>query len=202
MIGFLFGTACLIGLAKVAACGGRWRHAHACGGYGGGGPGGWGGHGGHGWHGRRGWRGGWGGPGRGCGPGYGGEGEGGEARGGEGFGRRMALRWLFERLDTTPGQEKVIREAADELHDAMRDSKAEWRKVSADVSEALKSPEFGHAAMGTAFSRLEQNLESFKTAATGALGSVHGALDERQRKILADLIASGGWSWGRDDHEA
>src|SRR5690242_15134806 len=92
MLGFLIGTVCLVALVKVVRhgrCGG-WRYAHGCG-YGGGydsGCGGWHdrGHG-HG-HGR--WGGGW-------------------SRGG--FGPGFMLRGLFARLETTPGQEKVIRDA-------------------------------------------------------------------------------------------
>src|SRR5215475_12529685 len=47
-----------------------------------------------------------------CGAGYDGSHHG---RFGGGFGRRWMLRWLFERLETTPGQERVILQAIERL---------------------------------------------------------------------------------------
>ncbi len=36
------------------------------------------------------------------------------------------MRWLFERLDTSPGQEKVFVKAADELTEAFEKLRDEW----------------------------------------------------------------------------
>src|SRR4051795_13388010 len=80
MLGFIFGTVCLIGLVKVIKHGRRW--------------------GGGGWSGGR----------YGDGP------------------RRWMLRRLFQRLDTTPGQEKVISEAFDELQEKFRGVREEMLK--------------------------------------------------------------------------
>src|SRR5689334_19084192 len=96
MFGIIFGTACLIGLFKVARAG-------RCGGYG------YAGYGGHEFGG-------------GCGGGWGRRMHGGwhghhHHRGG-GWGRmgsRGPLRYVFARLQTTPGQEKVISEEVEHV---------------------------------------------------------------------------------------
>ncbi len=120
MFGFLIGTACLIGLIKVArhgggyGCGSRYGscssgYERGCGGGGGyqdegGGP--WGRHGGQGRHG--------------------------------GFGPRIFLRAAFERLDTTPGQEKVILQAVDELREILRqgEGRVQGRAPTSPASSA------------------------------------------------------------------
>ena len=125
MFGFILGTVCLVALVKVL------RHGRGFG-YGG-------------WHGGYGYGGGW--QGRGCGGGWHSRGFGGPpwARGGwyrndafghgdhhdhgehdrggwdgPGFGgmRSSFLNGLFRRLDTTPGQEKEIAAAFEELREA------------------------------------------------------------------------------------
>lgn len=171
MCGFLLGTACLIGLIVTLArgrggCGSHWRR----GGYGWGG-GGYGraawteGHGDHGHHGHH-HRGGW-------------------------AGNRWFLRGLFERLDTTPGQEKVIVAAVNEIREAGEALRGELQRTRADVAKAARSPSFDETLMGEAFARHDQAMDTMRKATVGAMAKIHEALDERQREILADLIESG-----------
>src|SRR5579884_3245710 len=110
MFGFLFGTACLVGLVKTLRGGHCHRgYGHGCGAGGGCGPQGgcgargWGGHHGH-------WGGHWG----------GGHWGGGHFGGGP---ARFMLRGLFQRLETTPGQEKVILAAVDQVREKAREFK-------------------------------------------------------------------------------
>ena len=176
MIGFLIGTVCLIGLLKVI------RHGR---GYGGHCHGGRGGHdGGH--DGGRGWR------------------RGGWSEGG-GFGPRMFLRSLFERLDTTPGQEKVILAAMDELKDTARGMKSEAREARSDFAKAMRGESFDEVALGGATARVEGAVDTMRKAGISAFAKVHEALDDRQRQKLADMMESGpGFGrWGRgggNDH--
>jgi hypothetical protein len=187
--GLIIGAIAAIALIKVAKCAFRYHHY----GYGGRHCGG-GGHG-YGYHGDA-WHGGWGNGrfGRGGPPWarhFGGDGEGdeGEARGG--FGKRYFLRFLFERLDTTPGQEKVILEAFDEIKEAMKKAKGEWRTSFSDFAKAIRGTEFDHGAVGEAFVRHDGLFEQARMAVITALQKVHEALDEKQRAILADLIEAG-----------
>lgn len=160
MVGFLIGTACLIGLLKVLRAGRRGE----CGA---------GGCGAHRWHG--GWHehhSGWGAS---------------EVRGGGAF----WLRGLFERLDTTPGQEKVIKQALDEVMAATSLARGELEQTRRDVANALRGGVLDETQMGEMFARHDDKLREVRKAFVGALAKVSDALDEDQRRRLADLLERG-----------
>ena len=109
------------------------------------------------------------------------------------------MRALFERLETTPGQEKVIQEAVEELQTAARTFKGELRGTRADVARVFRGPAFDEALFGDVFARHDTAIETIRKAAVGAFAKVHDALDEQQRRKLGDLIESGpgfGPRWG------
>jgi hypothetical protein len=202
MFGFILGTACLIGLVKVLRRGaygyGGCGYGGGYGGYGGGpgfmrggrwgGRGGpWGGHGGR-----------WGGHGGGYGGPFRGRGEPeGEAQGGwegRGFGREgFLLRMLFEQIDATPGQEKVIAAAVREVREEALKSRDELRKTRGDIAKAMRGVSFDEVLFGELFARHDGLMESMRRATMGALGKVHEALDDKQRERVAELIERGAW---------
>jgi hypothetical protein len=171
MCGFLIGTACLIGLIVTLARGrggcGPW--ARGRGGYG---RDSWSSVG-HGF--RSSWS----------------EGRGDDTHHHGWSGRRWFLRGLFERLDTTPGQEKVIAAALDEVREAGEALRGEVRRTRSDVAKAARAPGFDEALMGETFARHDQALESMRKATVGAMAKIHAALDDTQREKLADIIESG-----------
>ncbi len=176
MIGFFIGTACLIGFIATMRRA-RFGHGH--------------GHG-HGCYGARGFdRGGY---------GYGSRGERGERdyraeRGGfhGPWGRGFDfLRGAFRELDTTTGQEKVMREAATGLWGRGREAKAALRDARKGFAQAVREESLDEVALGEATAKLEDATDSMRKAIIDALAKVHGVLDERQRKVLADFIESGG----------
>ncbi|WP_437719522.1 periplasmic heavy metal sensor [Sorangium sp. So ce448] len=111
--------------------------------------------------------------------------------GGHGFRRRFFLSFLFDRLGTTPTQEKVIVAAVDELRSAAEAQRSEIRSTRADVAAAMRSPSFDETRLGELFARHDTAIESLRRAAVGALGKVHAVLEDRQREQLADLIEIG-----------
>lgn len=164
MIGFLIGTVCLVGLVKVM----RHRFAYGHGGHGGCGhgyAGGWGG-----------WGGGWG--------GHRFHGRGG--RGGSGRGRWF-LRQMFERLETTPGQEKVIAAAVEELRESLKKLRPASKGLE-DLASALRAESFDEAAAAKFNVEAEEMFSSAKGAMVDALRKVHEVLDPRQRALLADML--------------
>lgn len=175
MLGFVIGGLSLIGLVKVLRAG---RGYGACGG------GSWRG---HGWHGGHGWRGGHGWQG-----GHGWHGGESEARGG-GF----WLRGLFSKLDTTPGQEKVIKEAFGEVKAAVESAGGELDQSRRDIASAVRSGTVDETALGALFARHDEKLRDVQKAFVTALGKVNAALDEDQRKRLADMIDRDGRGFGR-----
>ncbi|MEO7112994.1 MAG: periplasmic heavy metal sensor [Polyangiaceae bacterium] len=184
MFGFLFGTLCLIGLIKVARHG---RGYGGCGGYGyGRGHGGGCGHRGHrGWH------------------GYDQDHFGGDDDHGGGFGGgwgerarrygggRFFLRAMFQRLDTTPGQEKVIAQAFEDLREKGRAAKDGMKAARVEVAKAMRSTSFDEVSVGTATAQVEAVMDSMRKAGIDAFAKVHEALDERQRGMFADFIENG-----------
>ncbi|WP_394847594.1 periplasmic heavy metal sensor [Pendulispora brunnea] len=181
MIGFVIGTLCLVGLVKVlrrgryyagpyyAFGGGCGGHHDYSGGYGGGG----GGY-------RDPWRRDswqfddeprW------------------QRRGG--FGPRFVLRGLFERLQTTPGQEKAIMQALDDLRAAGRGIREEMRGARSEVATAMRGESFDEVALGGATARVEHGIDTMRKAGIDAFAKIHGALDERQRAQLADWLERG-----------
>lgn len=162
---------------------GRWAH---CGG-------GWHGHGGGGWSGH------------GFGP-YGddgsehGPGDGGHFGDGPrwlhgGFGRGFFVRALAERLDATPAQEKVIRDATDEFRETVSKLRGEGRKTRADVASTFRKGHFDEVLFGEVFARHDRGIEEVRKAFVGMGARIHDALDERQREELAGLIEAGPGAW-------
>jgi hypothetical protein len=98
---------------------------------------------------------------------------------------------LFERLDTTPGQEKVIREAVEEFRDTIVGSRKEVGLSRDDVSKAIRGESFDETVMGDMFARHDDRLRELQKAFVGAMARIHEALDDSQRKRLADLLLSG-----------
>jgi hypothetical protein len=146
MFGFVFGTACLIGLVVVIARGRRGRY-----------------------FGRRHY--------------------------GHGFGPRGALQGLLEQLDTGPGQEKVIVGAVEQFVDQARDSGRELRATRKDIAEAVRGERIDETRLTEVFGRHDAALDKLRAAGIDALRKVHEALDERQRKVLGDLVDSGHWGY-------
>jgi hypothetical protein len=117
--------------------------------------------------------------------------------GGGGFGPRFFLRALAERLEATPAQERVIRDAVNELRESGAKLRGEGRKTRADVAAAFRKPQFDEVLFGELYARHDRTLEDLRKAFVGAGARIHDALDERQRARLADLIEAGPGAWRR-----
>jgi Spy/CpxP family protein refolding chaperone len=169
MVGFLIGTICLFGLIRVLrggrGCGGR-RGGGGCGGR----------------------RGGWG-RGEQREGGWDERHEEGERHGGWRQGWRHGwLRWLYERLDTTPGQEKVLRAAIDELRESTEQARQDWREARKGVAAAVGAETFDEEAVRAAYARVDVAAQQLRDRFIDELRKVHEALDPEQRRQLADLI--------------
>ncbi len=170
MIGFIIGAACAVGIAKMLR-----RRA-------------WYGHYGHGGYGHA------------CGPAEGIRG----FRGMRGPGMRSmrsparwALRALFERLETTPGQERVILAALDELRENRKTVRDEAKQTRVDLAHAIEGGLIEDSTLEDAFARHDRTLAQLRVGFTEALKKVVEALDQDQRKELARWLEGGffrsGW---------
>jgi Spy/CpxP family protein refolding chaperone len=105
-------------------------------------------------------------------------------------------RAFFERLDTTPGQEKTIGQALDTVREQMRGARDELRAARKTLATAVGGDVIDGAALDAALGQQKSLVDKLGQSVTQALLSVHEALDGDQRKQLAELIANGA-SFGR-----
>ena len=187
-IGFVIGTLCLVGLIRAVSRR-RWYgsvypfgysygyagHHGGCGGY----RRGFGGH-------RGSWY-------QGAldaldedGPGWRGQGQVPWGRG------RGVVYSILGRIEATPAQEKVILSALDELKEAASALRGTGRDVRADVARAIRGSLLDDVALENATARIDDAGVKLRAAVRTAVAKIHEVLDDRQRKMLADMVDS---SW-------
>jgi uncharacterized membrane protein len=108
-----------------------------------------------------------------------------------GGGPRAVMRAVMSRLGVRPEQERVIRDAVEELRDAAAPLRAEGRHTREEIAAALRKPNFDEVLFGELFARHDGVMERMRKAVVGALARTHDVLDERQRQRLADIISEG-----------
>jgi uncharacterized membrane protein len=113
--------------------------------------------------------------------------------GGGGYSRRSWwLRGIFTKLDTTPGQEKAIRAALEELREIMKAAREEAKAARGELAQAIRGDVLDEGAFVTADVRIARVTDSMRRAVRDVIAKTHDALDPRQRATLADLLESGG----------
>ncbi len=127
-------------------------------------------------------------------------------RGHRHFGQRRMLHWLFQRLDTTHGQEKVIATAVEDLNQSWYGLRDELRLTREELARAMRSSQFDHQAVEGVWARHDKLINTLRERLTINLAKIHEALDPRQRELFADLLQSGprmhhgGWRSRRCGH--
>jgi hypothetical protein len=110
---------------------------------------------------------------------------------------RWALRGLFERLETTPGQERVILAALDELRENRKAVRDEAKQTRVDLAHAIEGGLIEDSTLEDAFARQDRTLAQLRVVFTEALKKVVEVLDPDQRKELARWLEGGflrrGW---------
>lgn len=110
--------------------------------------------------------------------------------GGPGF-----LWQLFERLDTSPGQEKEIRAAFRDLREEAWGLRGQWGATRAAAVDAFGEDLFDEGPLDALFVEQDQKIAEVREALKKALGRVHEALDDEQRSELASWLKR--WGKGR-----
>jgi hypothetical protein len=105
------------------------------------------------------------------------------------------MRWLFERLDTSPGQEKVLVQAADDLTEAFEKMRDEMSAARAAMARSLRGETFDSASLREMDAKHDELIDNLRKTTRASLSKIHEALDARQRRELADLIEHG-WGYG------
>jgi len=112
---------------------------------------------------------------------------------GRGFGspRRWMTRRLFEYLDTTPGQEKVLDQVLEDLEKKGWASRDQFHTARSAFARAVRGEHFDGAAVGEAFDAQQGSLDDLKKSLREGMAKVHEALSPEQRVRLAELIERG-----------
>jgi hypothetical protein len=105
--------------------------------------------------------------------------------------RRWMLRRLFQHLDTTPGQEKVVLNAVEEVEKAAFAARNTLFASRPELANSLRGEHFDGAAVDAAFEKQQAAIDEVKKALRAGLAAVHEALNPDQRKQLADLLEMG-----------
>ncbi|MBK7862776.1 MAG: periplasmic heavy metal sensor [Archangiaceae bacterium] len=87
--------------------------------------------------------------------------------------KRWMLRRLFQRLDTTPGQEKVISEAYDELQEKLRAVREELQRARGTFARATRAEAFDTESVREQFEKQQGALEELKKAALASMQKIH-----------------------------
>jgi Spy/CpxP family protein refolding chaperone len=117
--------------------------------------------------------------------------------------RRWAMRYVFEKLGTTPGQERVIEEVADDLERKGRAMREELNTLRADIARSMRGEAFDTAQAREAMDRQQTLIDELRNAAIAGMQKIHEALDPEQRKRVGDLLEfgpsrfGGGCGYGR-----
>lgn len=105
--------------------------------------------------------------------------------------KRWMLRRLFERLDTTPGQEKVILEAAERLEQNGRAAREAFFGGRSEFARAMQGEHFDTAAVNAAFEKQQASVDEFKKAVLESMQQIHEALTPEQRRVAGELLQYG-----------
>lgn len=105
--------------------------------------------------------------------------------------RRWFMRRMFEELDTTPGQEKVILQAVDSLERQAWNTRAALMRGRGDLARSLRGEHFDSVGLDEAFVAQQASVDAMRQTVRESLQKVHEALDPRQRARLADFIEMG-----------
>jgi Spy/CpxP family protein refolding chaperone len=115
-----------------------------------------------------------------------------------GIGGSFWVRMLFARLDTTPGQEREIRAAIEDLRDRAMDAKSGMLETHENLGKAIGGETFDDAAFEAVSARVDATSEKMKDAFASALKRIHAVLDPKQRERLAEIVSKGSFGrWGR-----
>lgn len=105
--------------------------------------------------------------------------------------RNWVLRRLFQQLDTTPGQEKVIANAVENAQRVMWQTRSQFFSSRSSFAAAMRGEAFDSAAVNAAFDAQQASLDEVKKALKEGMQAIHEALNPEQRARLADLVEFG-----------
>ncbi|MFT3706188.1 MAG: periplasmic heavy metal sensor [Archangium sp.] len=105
--------------------------------------------------------------------------------------RNWMMRRLFQHLDTTPGQEKVIAQAVENAQRVMWQTRSQFFNSRSAFAAAMRGEAFDQTGVNAAFDTQQASLDDVKKAIREGMAAIHEALTPDQRTKLADLVEFG-----------
>ncbi len=109
------------------------------------------------------------------------------------WGPRRMLWGVLSRLETTPGQEKAIVQALDELRATLGGLRSSVRGARGKFARSVSAASFDESSWTEAERDLETSGREASGAVQAALKKIHATLDDRQRQRLSSMIDAGFW---------
>ncbi|MET0404547.1 MAG: Spy/CpxP family protein refolding chaperone, partial [Cystobacter sp.] len=106
---------------------------------------------------------------------------------------RRPLHQVFERLETSPGQEKVLVQAAEDVSGAATKLKGAWSDTRQAWARSLRGEHFDAEALRELDAKQDALVAEMRETLRVSLSRIHEALDPRQRQELADLLERDGY---------
>ncbi|MFN0063017.1 MAG: periplasmic heavy metal sensor [Myxococcaceae bacterium] len=98
------------------------------------------------------------------------------------------MRWVFNRLQTSEAQERVLREAVEAFRAAMNPLREEWGGTRSVLASAMGQETLDAAAAEAMWQRHDGVLGEARKAFWEAAKKVHATLDATQRNTLAQML--------------
>ena len=109
---------------------------------------------------------------------------------GRGAGRRGMLSMLSRRLDATPAQEKVMRDAFEELSTSADGVWKNLRETRSELAAAFRTEELDPEFIVVELGRVDDALSELRRTLAGRIAELHTILDPDQRAKLAEMLDS------------
>ncbi|MEZ4226479.1 MAG: periplasmic heavy metal sensor [Polyangiaceae bacterium] len=120
--------------------------------------------------------------------------EGGPGCRGPHAGHRAGRHWvsfLSRRIDATPAQEKVMRDAATEVRERVSALRGELRDIRGSVANEFRGEHLDPDWLVSELGRVDDALHELRRVVAGRLVELHASLDPDQRRMLADTLERG-----------
>ena len=104
--------------------------------------------------------------------------------------RHRKLRWALRRLETTPAQERALRQEWKDLRQTAAAARADVAAARGDLGAVLTAPVLDRDALGAVVARVDRAYGEVRIAATEALARVHAQLDDHQRAQIGRLLGA------------
>jgi Spy/CpxP family protein refolding chaperone len=105
---------------------------------------------------------------------------------------RSALGWALRRLDASPAQEKIIRDASHEARGAFREFRGDTRESRRELADVLRSEVWDESRIEAWLNGRKEAFDGIKPRILAAVKQVHESLDTEQREKLSRFVERGG----------